>query len=261
MEYSRVTEIAIEICKNAGAIVLEGYYANNVTVEYKSRTNLVTNIDFQSESYIVDRIQKEFPDHAIVAEEGSRKKTNGKFIWYVDPLDATNNFAHKIPLFCVTIALYSLEEAATVVGVVYEPLRGECFYAWKDGGAYLNSKRIYVSQIHDLGISVVATGFPYKKDDPEFNNLKQFNNVLPNVQGVRRMGSAAIDLAYVACGRFDGYWEPMLFPWDMAAGALIVQEAGGMVTKYDGSSFDPEFPEICASNGLIHSQLLDCINR
>ncbi|MCX8123983.1 MAG: inositol monophosphatase [Spirochaetes bacterium] len=261
MDYAAITEDAIEVCKQAGAIILEGYYRNDVKIDYKSKTNLVTNIDYESEQFIVESINKKFPDHAIVAEEGSLKKTNGNYVWFVDPLDATNNFAHKIPLFCVTIALYSRQLKTTVVGVVYEPLRDECFYAWKGGGAYLNTKRIFVSQIGDIGISVIATGFPYKKDDPQVNNLKQFNNVLPHVQGIRRMGSAAIDLSYVACGRFDGYWEPMLYPWDMAAGALIVEEAGGKVTKYNGDTFDPEYPEICATNGLIHQQLLECINR
>lgn len=260
MDYKAITEYAIHVCKQAGAIILEGYYSNDVTVDYKSRTNLVTNIDYESEKLIVESIKNTFPDHGIVAEEGSLKKSSSNYVWYVDPLDATNNFAHKIPHFCVTVALYSREKAATVAGVVYEPLRDECFYAWKGGGAYLNTKRIYVSQIQDIGISVIATGFPYKKDDPDVNNLKQFNNVLPHVQGIRRMGSAAMDLSYVACGRFDGYWEPMLYPWDMAAGALIVEEAGGMVTKYNGEAFDPEYPEICATNGLIHRQLLDCIN-
>lgn len=260
MEYDKITSTAISICKTAGQILLEGYYRSDITINYKSRTNLVTNIDYESEQCIVENIKTHFPGHDIIAEEGSINKANSHYIWYVDPLDATNNFAHKIPLFCVTIALYSREVNSTVVGVVYEPLRDECFYAWKGGGAYLNAKRIYVSQIQDIGISVIATGFPYKKDDPDVNNLKQFNNVLPHVQGIRRMGSAAIDLSYVACGRFDGYWEPMLYPWDMAAGALIVEEAGGMVTKYNGERFDPEYPEICATNGLIHTQLLDCIN-
>lgn len=261
MDYHTITQYAIALCKQAGAIIVEGYYRDDITIDYKSRTNLVTDIDYKSEKYIVSKLKEQFPDFDIVAEEGGLECADGEYIWYVDPLDATNNFAHKIPWFCVTIALYSKALEAAVAGVVYEPLRDECFYAWKGGGAYLNEKRIYVSQINDIGISIIATGFPYKKDDPSCNNAKQFNNVLPYVQGMRRMGSAAIDLSYVACGRFDGYWEPLLYPWDMAAGALLVEEAGGMVTHYNGNTFDPEFPEICATNGLIHQQLLELINK
>lgn len=259
MDLKYITNLAIEICKGAGEIILEGFYRDDIKIDYKSRTNLVTNIDIESESYIVQKLKEHFPDHDIVAEEGSIKKAESSFVWYVDPLDATNNFAHKIPFFCVTIALYSRKTQSTVAGVVYDPIRDECFYAWEEGGAYCNTKRIFVSQIDNIGISIIATGFPYKKDDQTCNNLHQFNNVLPYAQGIRRLGSAAIDLAYVSCGRFDGYWEPMLFPWDMAAGALLVKEAGGMVTRYDGSRFHPEYPEICATNGIIHKQLLNRI--
>lgn len=261
MNYRHAAERAIDICKHAGRIVLSGFHANDITIEYKSRTNLVTDIDYKSEKYIVERIKDEFPEHDIVAEEGSRERSKGQYVWYVDPLDATNNFAHKIPFFCVTIALYSNEAQTTVAGVVYDPLRDECFYSWKNGGAYLNERRIAVSTIADIGISLIATGFPYKKDDPSSNNMRQFTNVAPNVQGVRRLGSAALDLSYVACGRFDGFWEPMLHPWDMAAGALIVAEAGGMVTTYNGQSFDPQFPEICATNGIIHNSLLELVTQ
>ncbi len=248
-----ILSATIEISRAAGNILLKGFRSSSQEVSYKSRTNLVTNFDLESEKFIVGEISKRFPEHSIVAEEGSSKTGGEEFRWYIDPLDATNNFAHGIPFFCVSIGVFHVGDNSMYCGAVYDPVHDEMFHALKGKGAQLNGKPIGVSSIQDLGISLLATGFPYCKDDMERNNLKNFNKFLPNVQGIRRMGSAALDLCSLAVGRIDGYWEPMLKPWDVAAGSLIVSEAGGVVTKFDGSDFDPEVPEILASNGKLHS--------
>jgi len=252
-----ILSFADKTAREAGDILMGGFRSKDTIISYKSRTNLVTNMDRASEEYIVKKISGRFPDHAIIAEEGSRKETKGEFIWYVDPLDATNNYAHGLPIFCVSLGVYSRDMNCVVAGVVYDPFHDELFSAVKNNGAHLNGHSIHVSAIDDIGIAVLATGFPYEKENPEKNNLRQFNRILPHIQGIRRMGSAAIDLSYVACGRLDGYWESELCSWDMAAGSLIVQEAGGSVTRYDGSAADPEFPQIVASNGLIHEKILE----
>ena len=250
-----------EISKEAGIILLRGFRSDKTVISYKSRTDLVTDADRASEAFLVDRISKRFPDHTIIAEEGSRKDAAGGYIWYVDPLDGTNNFAHGIPLFCVSIGVFSIELRQVVAGVVYNPFLNEMFTAVRGKGAFLNEMPIRVSSLDDIGISLVATGFPYDKAISENNNLKEFNRIIPRIQGIRRMGSAAIDLSYVACGRLDGYWEAKLNSWDMAAGSLIVEEAGGRVTRYNGGNFHPEFPEIAASNGKIHNQLLSLLSE
>ena len=251
---------AVEFCRNAGDILMSGFRSETTTVSYKSRTDLVTNIDNESEEYIVSAIRDRFGDHSIVAEEGRSRDTDGEFIWYVDPLDATNNFAHGIPFFCVSIGVYSKTEKGIICGAVFDPCHNEMFHAVKGKGAFCNGAKIHVSGISDLGVALLATGFPYAKDDMEKNNLKEFCRFLPGIQCIRRLGSAALDLCYVASGRVDGFWEPMLKPWDTAAGSIIVQEAGGVVTKYDGSGYDPLYPQILASNGLLHKQMTGILN-
>jgi len=257
-------DFAREISREAGSIILRGFRSSKTVISYKSRTDLVTDADRASEKHLVERISARFPDHAIIAEEGSRKETAGDFIWYVDPLDGTNNYAHGLPFFCVSIGVYCITLKKIVAGVVYNPFLEELFTAVRDGGAFLNDSPIHVSTLDDIGVSLVATGFPYDKALSDNNNLKEFNRIILRIQGIRRIGSAAIDLSYVACGRLDGYWEGKLKSWDMAAGSLIVEEAGGRVTTYNRGPFDPEFPEIVASNGRIHDQLIsllsdDCI--
>ncbi len=249
-----------EIAREAGKILLKGFRSEDTEISYKSRTDLVTNIDRESESYLFGKIKEEFPGHTIIAEEGSRQETEGEYVWYIDPIDATNNFAHGIPFFCISIGVFSRKQGRVISGVVFDPYHNEMFSAVRKGGTYLNDMRISVSSTDNIGISIVATGFPYDKGNREKNNLLQFNRVLPRVQGVRRIGSAALDLSYLSCGRTDGYWEPMLYPWDMTAGSLLVEEAGGRVTDYHGNPFNPEYPEIAASNGKIHEQLLELIN-
>ncbi len=257
--FSEITEFAKEISIEAGKILMDGFRSESTEISYKSRTDLVTNIDKASEEFLYSRINEKFTDHSIIAEEGSRKEATGNYLWYVDPLDGTNNYAHGIPVFCISIGVYSRDQKKITSGIVYNPYSKELFSAEFQKGAYLNNEKIAVSKTKDLGISLIATGFPYDKDNMEKNNLNQFNKILPGIQGIRRMGSAATDLCYLACGRIDGYWEPELKSWDMAAGSLIVEEAGGTVTQYNGSKFNPEFPEILASNGYIHNDLINAL--
>jgi myo-inositol-1(or 4)-monophosphatase len=258
---TELAEFARTLAREAGAILLKGFRSGKTVISYKSRTDLVTDADRESEDFLVARISERYPAHAIIAEEGSRKKADGDYLWYVDPLDGTNNFAHGLPFFCVSIGVFSLSENKVIAGAVYNPFLDEMFSAARGKGAFLNGERIRVSSLEDIGISLVATGFPYDKAISPDNNLREFNRILPLIQGTRRMGSAAIDLSYVASGRLDGYWEGKLKSWDMAAGSLIVEEAGGRVSRYDGSPFDPEYPEIVASNGKIHEQLVSLLTR
>ena len=254
-----ILDFAKDISHQAGLILTRGFRSDDTVISYKSKTNLITNIDRVSEEFLCSKISEAFPSHGIVAEEGNIKETKGEFIWYVDPLDGTNNYAHGIPFFCISLGIYSRELQRTAAGVVYDPIHNEMFSGIIDGGASLNGRNIRVSSADDMGISMLATGFPYSHEDPETNNLVEFNKFLPQIQGIRRIGSAALDLCYVACGRLDGYWEPALHPWDMAGGSIIVEEAGGRVTKYDGSSFDPLHPEIVASNGIIHGAIINIL--
>lgn len=251
-----MTDTAKDISLKAGAILMKGFRSRATKISYKSRTDMVTSMDGESERFICSEIWKRFPGHAIVAEEGSGRDPGGDYLWYVDPLDATNNYAHGIPFFCVSIAVLSRSSGRIVCGAVYDPCHDELFHASLDHGAYLNGKPAEVSDTADHGIALFSTGFPYAKSDMEHNNLRELNRILPEIQCVRRLGSAALDLCYTACGRVDGYWEPMLKPWDTAAGSIILTEAGGTVSRYNGSPFDPEFPEIAATNGKLHSYLV-----
>ena len=248
-----------KIAREAGELLLKGFRSPEMTVSYKSRTNLVTNMDHMSEDHITRRLEETFPDHSIIAEEGSEKLVSGEYLWYVDPLDATNNYAHGIAYFCISLGLFSRSENQVVAGIIFDPWQGELFSAIRGCGAFMNGSPVKVSKVNNIGISIIATGFPYVKEDPERNNIKQITRVAPFVQDIRRMGSAALDLCSVSCGRFDGYWEPELHPWDMAAGSLIVEEAGGRVTGYAADSFDVKTPRIVATNGLIHNDLLNLV--
>ncbi len=259
MDPQKIADFAEGIARGAGKILLRGFRSKTTIISYKSRTNLVTNIDRESEAFLFNSIRKKYPNHLVIAEEGSRNESGSNFIWYVDPLDATNNYAHGIHFFCVSIGVFSVKENCVAAGVVHDPFHRETFTAVRGKGSFLNGRHIRVSTADDIGISVLATGFPYDKENAEKNNLRQFNSFLPKIQGIRRMGSAALDLCFLACGRIDGYWEPELSPWDTAAGSLIVEESGGRVTRYDGSRFDPEYPEILASNGRIHDKMIDIL--
>jgi myo-inositol-1(or 4)-monophosphatase len=240
------------IAREAGALLLK-YFHQRVKIEYKGDVDLVTEADRNSEKLIVERIKKQWPGHDIVGEEGTRTAFNSDYRWYVDPLDGTTNFAHGFPVFCVSMALEHKGER--VAGVLYDPTRDELFAAEKGKGAWLNGERIHVSKTAELAESLVATGFPSHKRHKN-PNIHFYHQITLRTHGVRRAGSAALDLACVACGRFDGFWEFNLNPWDTAAGVLLVEEAGGVVTNFSGGPFQIESREVLASNRLIHPALL-----
>jgi len=248
---------AIETAREAGQILLEKF--GRITVTKKGDINLVTEADLASEKHIIERIKSHYPKHAILAEESGEaiiKGGDATWKWIIDPLDGTTNYAHGYPCFCVTLALE--HDGAIVIGVTFDPTRDELFACERGRGATLNGKPIRVSVADKLGDSLIVTGFPYdfKHRNDFARHLTEF---LLNSRGVRRDGSAAIDMAYVACGRFDGFWEEGLNPWDVAAGKLLIEEAGGIVSYYDGSDFSIYHPPICASNGKIHSQMLEVL--
>ncbi len=244
---------AIETARDAGRVLLEKF--GRTTVTKKGDINLVTEADLASEALIIDRVKSHHPRHSILAEESGEAVViggDGEYRWIIDPLDGTTNYAHGYPCFCVTIALEHNGEI--ILGVTFDPTRDELFAAEKGNGATLNGKPISVSATDELGNSLLVTGFPYdiKQREKFARNLTE---LLLASRGVRRDGSAAIDMAYVACGRFDGFWEEGLNPWDVAAGKLLIEEAGGIVSYYDGSRFSIYTPPICASNGLIHNEM------
>src|SRR3954470_855048 len=245
---------AIETARAAGQLLLEKY-GRITAVTKKGDYNLVTEADLASEALIIERIKSHYPRHMILAEEsGDTVVVDGdtRWKWIIDPLDGTTNFAHSYPCFCVTIALE--HEGELVIGVTYDPTRNELFTAEKGQGASLNFKPVHVSSTSRMSESLLVTGFPYDfKDRNDF--ARHLTDFLLGARGVRRDGSAAIDMAYVACGRFDGFWEEGLNPWDMAAGVLLIEEAGGQISGYGGSRFDIYNPPVLATNGLIHDQM------
>ncbi len=241
------------IAREAGTLLLD-YLARSVTIEYKGEVDLVTEADRASEKLIVERLRARWPQHGIVAEEGTRSETDAEYRWYVDPLDGTTNFAHGYPVFCVSIAL-ARSDGQLQVGVLYDPTRDELFAAERGQGAKLNGRPIHVSKTKRLAESILGTGFPSHKRHQN-PNIFFYHQITLRSHGVRRAGSAALDLANVACGRYDGFWEFNLNPWDTAAGVLLVQEAGGNVTRFDGSPFRLDSREVLASNGLFHHELI-----
>lgn len=249
---------AMETAREAGQILLEKY-GRKINISKKGDINLVTEADLASEKLIIERIKTYYPKHSILAEESGEAVIIGgenKFKWIIDPLDGTTNFAHGYPAFCVNIALE--HEGEIVVAVTFDPTRNEMFSAEKGNGAFLNNRRIYVSETEKLSESLLVTGFPYNFKEKE-NFARHLTDFLLFSRGVRRDGSAAIDMAYVACGRFDGFWEEGLNPWDVAAGKLLIEEAGGKVTYYDNSPFSIYSPPILASNGLIHNEMSEIL--
>lgn len=246
---------AIETARDAGRVLLEKF-GRSINISKKGEIDLVTEADLASEALIIERIKSHYPKHSILAEESGEAAItggDGSWKWIIDPLDGTTNYAHGYPCFCVTIALEHRGEVA--IGVTFDPTRDELFAAEKGRGATLNGKPIRISSTEKLSDSLLVTGFPYNfKADRNF--IGHFTDFLLRSRGVRRDGSAAIDLAYVACGRFEGFWEEGLNPWDVAAGKLLIEEAGGVVSYYDGSPFSIYAPPICASNGLIHEEML-----
>lgn len=243
---------AAAIAREAGALLM-GYFRQRVKVEYKGEVDLVTVADRQSEALILERIRAHWPHHDVIGEEGARVESGSDYRWYVDPLDGTTNFAHGFPVFCVSLALE--HKGRRIAGVIYDPTRDELFTAEQGSGAYLNSEKIRVSKIENLAECLVATGFPSHKRHQN-PNIFFYHQITLRTHGVRRAGSAALDLCCVACGRFDAFWEFNLNPWDTAAGVLIVEEAGGTITDFQSGPFRIESRETLASNGLVHQALL-----
>ncbi|MFZ0802350.1 MAG: inositol monophosphatase family protein [Terriglobales bacterium] len=243
---------AAQIAREAGALLME-HFRQHVAIEYKGDADLVTIADRKSEALIRQRLREHWPAHDILGEEGGLQDTGSDYRWYVDPLDGTTNFAHGFPVFCVSMALGY--KGKRIAGVIYDPTRDELFTAEQGSGAYLNDQRIRVSKTAKLSESLVATGFPSHKRHKN-PNIFFYHQITLRTHGVRRAGSAALDLCCVACGRFDGFWEFNLNPWDTAAGVLIVEEAGGRITDFHGGPFELSSRETLASNTLIHEALL-----
>lgn len=229
------------------------------TIHYKGDINLVTEADRLSEALITERIGRAFPDHGILAEESPETKQASGFRWIIDPLDGTTNYAHGYPVFSVSVALEV--EGVIRLGAVCNPMLSELFVASKGGGAFLNGRRLAVSQTATLSRGLLATGFPYDLRENPNNNMNYYRALSMNAQAIRRAGSAALDLAYVAAGRFDGFWELQLMPWDTAAGWLLITEAGGMVTDLWGGPYDLSSPHILATNGGIHAEMAAVLSR
>ena len=253
---------ASEMARAAGAL-LRLHYRRGVETEYKGEVDLVTVADRESEKLLVERLRTQWPDYGIVGEEGTRAGMEREYRWYIDPLDGTTNFAHGFPTFCVSMGLEHRppgtpvdEDGELIAAVVYDPLLDEMFLAEKGRGAFLNGKPIHVSATRTLAESLIATGFPSRKRHTS-PNVHFYHEVSLRSHGVRRAGSAALDLAYTACGRLDGYWEFKLNSWDTAAGVLLVREAGGTVTYIDGSPFHLISAEVLATNGKIQAPLMD----
>lgn len=246
-------KILIEaVAKEAGALLRERLDELHI-VRYKGEINLVTEADSLSEELIMKRIGEEFPEHDIMSEESAETANGSSFRWIIDPLDGTTNYAHGYPVFCVSIALEV--KGVVVLGVVYNPMLDELFTAEKGVGAFLNGRRLSVSRTDTLSRSLLATGFPYDIRNTRENNINYFSAMALNAQAVRRAGSAALDLAYLAAGRFDGFWELKLMPWDTAAGGLLVEEAGGRLTEINGNPHHLRSGNLLASNALIHTEM------
>ena len=252
MTTSKYAKVAIRAAYASGLLIRKSV-GKISKIYYKSRGNIVTDVDKASEKLILKMILRAFPGHSILSEESSPLDSGSRYRWVIDPIDGTTNFAHAFPFFCVSIALE--ENGRIILGVVYDPMRDEMFIAEKGKGTTLNGKKIKVSRVKKLAGSFLATGFSYgitRKDE----NIMHFRKFLVKTQAIRRAGSAALDLCYVACGRFDGFWEMGLHPWDSAAASLIVEEAKGIVTKFDGKPYSHYDKNVLATNGRIHNQMV-----
>jgi len=258
MDYKKLTLEVVALAKETGSFFLSEINKVRASdIEVKGLHDFVSYVDKTAESFIVKRLAEILPEAGFITEEQTATHVGEHFNWIVDPLDGTTNFLHHIPLYSVSIAL--MEDNEIVAGVVFEPNLNECFYAWKGGKAYLNEKEIHVSDQQELKNTLLATGFPYYDYGKLEGYMELFTWFARNTSGLRRLGSAAVDLAYTACGRFEGFYEYGLHPWDVAAGAFIVQQAGGTVSDFDGGKNHVFGKELLASNTILHEPLLDAI--
>ncbi len=260
LEFSEPLEEWLELAKRgarkAGVIQLENL-GELEGYQLKGTANLVTRVDLECEREIINLFKREVPEHKILSEEAGGDSLDSEYLWVIDPLDGTTNYAHTYPKFCVSIAL--VKKGNPILGVVYDPILNEMFYAIRGKGAYLNGKKIQVSKVDKLEDALLGTGFAYDRDQPLGKDLEIFNRIINYPQSIRRDGSAALNLCYVACGRFDGFWELNLSPWDIASGVLIVEEAGGKITDLSGKPMPLDRRELWASNGKIHQQLIELL--
>ncbi len=260
MELEKITLEVCRIAKDTGKYILnEKERVSGDDIKMKGEHDFVSYVDKHSEELIVNQLRKLLPEAGILAEEGTHSEGNGELKWVIDPLDGTTNFLHSIPVFSVSIGLMAGDEV--ISGVVYEINRDECFYAWKGSKAFLNNRSIHVSKISDLSKSLIATGFPYTHFDKVDNYLELFKDFMKSSSGLRRLGSAAADLAYVACGRFEGFYEYGLNPWDVSAGTLIVQQAGGKLTDFQGGNDFIYGRTLISSNSIIHEAMLNSVRK
>lgn len=260
IDLEEMTREVCQVAETAGAFIRSEVNKFKTTdVESKGIHNYVSYVDKAAEKQIVDALEKLLPEAGFIVEENTITKAGDRYRWVVDPLDGTTNFIHALPCFSVSIALMDANEV--IVGVVYEINLDECFYAWKGGGCYLNHKKVVVSKAPDLSHSLLATGFPYYDYSLLEKYMELFTWCLLNTHGVRRIGSAAVDLAYTACGRFDGFFEYSLSPWDVAAGVLLVKEAGGKISDFKGGDNVIFGREILATNSLIHDQMAQKVQK
>lgn len=252
-------QIAKKLAHDAGLIALD-YQKKALKIENKSSAfDFVTDADKACEKLIIDTIRKHFPDHSILSEEAGEINPGGEYKWIIDPIDGTTNFAHGLPIFCISIGI--VYQGRPIIGVVEIPALRETFHAQKDRGAFRNESRIFVSKTAEMKAGLFATGFPYSRESRYKKNMELWDGMYSQCHGVRRFGSAAIDLCYTACGRFDGYWEYDLKAWDIAAGKIILEEAGGTITNMDGSLLDPKKGALLASNTALHSQMLNFLKQ
>jgi myo-inositol-1(or 4)-monophosphatase len=258
MHFDDFQAIAIRAVRESGAIQRDWLHKDK-RIELKGEINLVTEVDKRCEQRIIEIIKKAFPQHNILTEETSMPELPSPYRWIIDPLDGTTNYAHGYPCFCTSLALEL--EGEIILGAIYDPLLDELFTAQKGKGAFLNKERISVSQTDQLTHALICTGFPYDLRESPENNLDHFHNFIMEARALRRDGSAALDLCYVAAGRFDGFWELKLYAWDVAAGKLIIEEAGGTVTDFRGGPLDIHGQQILASNGKIHQEMIGVLER
>ena len=256
MEWEESLKVAEEASRMAGEMLRRNIDSSREIV-YKGAVNLVTDFDKRSQDVIFSHLSSQFPDHDFLAEEDLCEQRGSEFRWIIDPIDGTTNYVHNFPIFCVSIALEWKNKV--VCGVIYDPMREEMFSAISGKGSQVNGQKIHTSVTSDLDKSLLATGFPYDVRESEVNNIDHFANFATRVQAIRRCGSAALDLCYVACGRFDGFWELKLSPWDVAAGVLIVEESGGHVSSFQGETASIYGKDLLASNGLIHEQMIQIL--